>query len=201
MSAAPVRTRRYTLAEYLALDAEAPEGVRYEWWDGEVWPVHGYDADGVMMAGAEPEHNELVTNAVVELRQRLRPQGCKVFSSDQRVAIGTRYVYPDVVVSCTPQYDDSRPRRLLTPDLVVEVASASTAAADRGPKLVRYTEVPGLREIWIAEVDRVLLTQYVREGESWRLLAYTSLDAVLTSPAFGVEVPLAALYDGVLPSE
>ena len=45
MSAA--RRLRMTVEEYFAFDAAAPEGERYEYWDGDVIPVHGYHDDGV----------------------------------------------------------------------------------------------------------------------------------------------------------
>ena len=205
MSAAIQRDRRYTWEEYLAIEAAAGDGERYEYWDGEVRPVHGYHEDGVTaMAGAEPEHNQFKGNLARELGNRLTRRGGLVFSSDQRVAVegGSRYVYPDVVVACAPDYDESRPRRLLNPDLVVEVLSASTGDADAGPKLAQYMAVPSVREVWLADPRRPLLMQYLRpeDGGDWRMRATTSLDAAVRSDAFDLEVSLGALYALVLPA-
>ena len=126
-----------------------------------------------------------------------------MFSSDQRVAVdrGARTLYPDVVVACRPEYDESRPRMLLNPDLVVEVTSASTVEADLGDKLVRYTALPSVREVWIADPHRALVMQYLRpEGGAgdWRMRAATSLDGALRSDALDRDVPLRALYALVL---
>ena len=86
MSAAVRRDRRYTWDEYLAIEAAAGPGERYEYWDGEVWPVNGYHPDGVTaMAGAEPEHNQLKGNISYMLSARLTPLGCCVLSSTQRL--------------------------------------------------------------------------------------------------------------------
>ena len=77
-----------TLEAYLVLDADAD--VKHEYWDGRV----------IAMAGAEPEHNQLTANLATEFNVRLRARGCRVAVADQRVRVGKRYVYPDVVVTC-----------------------------------------------------------------------------------------------------
>ncbi len=179
----------YTVEDYLRLDAEAPEGIRYELWDGEV----------IQMAGAEPEHNQLKDNIARELGNRLQPRGCWVMTSDQRVRISeTRYVYPDVVVACRPAYADTRPRTLVNPELIAEVTSESTVAADRSAKLAAYTEMNSLQEYWIAEPGRPLLTQFVRREDGWRLHVHDQLEQAVRSPHFDVEVSLRALYALVL---
>lgn len=201
MPAAVQQRRRYTWDEYVAIEAAAGDGERYEFWDGEVRPVHGYDDQGEAMAGAEPEHNQLKGNIEAALRAALTPRGCRVFSSDQRVAVvDGRYVYPDVVVACQPQYDASRPRRLLNPDLVVEVLSPSTGETDMGPKLATYTALESVREVWVADPGRPLVIQYVRpdDGGDWRMRATTSLDASLRSDALDLDLPLTDLYALVL---
>ncbi|WP_420455099.1 Uma2 family endonuclease [Rubrivirga sp.] len=203
MSAAVRRDRRYTWEEYLAIEAAAGDGERYEYWDGEVRPVHGYHPDGVTaMAGAEPEHNQLKGNLTRELGLQLTPRGCHVFSSDQRVAVyaSHRFVYPDVVVACRPEYDESRPRRLLNPDLVVEVLSPSTGDSDAGAKLATYTALPSVQEVWIADPGRPLVIQYLRPdgGGDWRMRATTSLDAGLRSDALGLDLSMGDLYALVL---
>ena len=203
MPASVRRDRRYTWEEYLAIEAAAGDGERYEYWDGEVRPVHGYHPDGVTaMAGAEPEHNQLKGNLTRELSLRFTPRGCRVFSSDQRVAVhaSRRFVYPDVVVACRPDYDESRPRRLLNPDLVVEVLSPSTGDVDTGSKLAAYTALGSVQEVWVADPGRPLVLQYLRpdDGGDWRMRATTTLDAAVRSAALDLEVPMAELYALVL---
>ena len=67
-----------------------------------------------------------------------------------------------------------------------------------GAKLSAYIELDSLQEYWIAQPDRVLLTQYVRDEENWLLYMYTQLEATLHSPLFGIDVPLNDLYALVL---
>lgn len=195
MSAAP--RLRMTVEEYLAFDAAAPEGMRYEYWDGEVVPVHGYDEDGVTaMAGASLPHNQIVLNLAAALHGPMTRQGCRGGSSDLRVRTEAgRYGYPDIVFVCgEPEVTDDSPPVLLNPTLLVEVASPSTAGRDRGRKLSAYTQIEALAEYWIVETDRAEVTRVVRTGDGWALRFEFGLGATVKSEALGVSVPLADVY-------
>ena len=178
-----VATRSYTVEEYLELDAEA-EDERYEFQNGSVIP----------MIGAEPEHNQIKDNASSELRRHLQPKGCWVMTSDQRVRVSFGYVYPDVVVACEPSYENTRPRTLQNPELIVEVTSDSTQARDHSDKLAAYTELDSLQECWMVDPEKPLLTQYTRDTDGWRYLTHTALSATVESTAFDPEIPLRDVY-------
>ena len=181
----------YTREEYLALDLDAGEGegVKYEY-DG----AHVY-----MMAGASMEHHQVAANTSTLLNTRLAERSCRVFQSDMRVRLGERYVYPDVVALCAePELTDERPPSLLNPELIVEVASSSTAERDRTWKLEHYLQLDSLRECWILETDAPRLQQYVRSGGDWLLRTISGEEAELRCEAFDLDVPLAELYRLVL---
>lgn len=182
-----VATRTYTVEEYLELDAEADE-ERYELQNGSVIP----------MAGAEPEHNQIKDNVSRELGNRLVARDCYVMTSDQRVRVSFGYVYPDVVVACEPSYEDTRPRTLQNPELIVEVTSDSTQARDHSDKLAAYTALDSLRAYWVIDPEKPLLTQYTRDAEGWRYRAHTALSDTVASAAFDLEVPIRDLYALVL---
>lgn len=168
---------------YLKLDAVSE--ARHEYWDGRV----------VAMAGAEPEHNKITANLTFELMARLRDRGCSVVSSDQRVQVGLRYVYPDVVATCGKEdFLDTTPRTLLNPTLLVEVLSASTHETDVEEKLLAYTRLESLQEYWMVSSARPLVMRYVRRGEDWILYAAMGLEAVLRSEHLGVEIPMPDVY-------
>jgi len=185
-----VATRSYTVEEYLELDADA-EDERYELQNGSVIP----------MAGAEPEHNQIKDNVARELGNRLITRNCYVMTSDQRVRVSFGYVYPDVVVACEPSYEDTRPRTLENPELVVEVTSDSSQARDYSDKLAAYTELESLREYWVIDPDKPLLAQYTHSDDGWTYRAHTALSDTITSAAFDLEVPLRDLYALVLDAE
>ena len=167
----------------LAFEANAP--TKHEYWHGRV----------IAMAGASEAHNLITANLVAGLHSRLTPKGCRVVSSDLRVSIGTRYVYPDVVAYCDePAFTGDQPDTLANPSLLIEVVSSSTAERDRGDKLTAYLEIEGLREYWIVEQDRALVHQYVREGETWTVRFTRGLDVGLYSPSFEITLPMSAVY-------
>lgn len=186
-----------TVEEYLAFDAAAPEGERYEYWDGIVVPIHGYDEAGtVAMAGASPAHTQIAINLAAALHGPMTTRGCRGGTGDQRVRTEEgRYGYPDLVFVCDePVYTDDVPPVLLNPTLLIEVASPSTAGRDRGRKLTAYTQIDGLLEYWMVEPDRPELTRVVRQPDGWGLEFALGLDAVAASDALAVAVPLADVY-------
>ena len=186
-----------TVEEYLAFDAAAPEGERYEYWDGDVIPVHGYHDDGVTaMAGASPAHNQITGNLVAALHGAMTARGCRIGVGDQRVRTEDgRYSYPDLVFVCgTPEYSDDNPPVLLNPTLIVEVASPSTAGRDRGTKMRAYTQTASLAEYWLVETTTAEVTRIVRTADGWALRFVVGREAALESDALGVSVPLADVY-------
>jgi Uma2 family endonuclease len=181
----------FSEADYWVLDAGAGEGLRYEYWGGWV----------VAMAGAEPEHNEIKDRISRHLGNQLEARRCLVVTSDQRVCLpGTeqeesRYVYPDVVVTCAvPVYQRTIPRTLLNPTLLVEVASPSTGATDRGRKLEAYRKLSSLQEYWIAESGWPHIERWYRSGNHWHYEILFGTDAVLRSGGLEVVLPLEDLY-------
>lgn len=191
------KEKTYTREEYLALDLDAGEGegVKYEY-DG----THVY-----MMAGASLEHNQVAGNVHTALNTRLVERDCRVFQSDMRVRLGERYVYPDVVALCAePELTDERPPSLLNPELIVEVASSSTAERDRTWKLEHYLKLDSLREYWILQSDAPRLQQYVRFGDEWVVHTVNIDDMDISnvgepkfdvrSETFDLDIPLKELY-------
>lgn len=143
---------RLTLDAYFALDAATEPKVEY------------YDGLTVAMAGASPRHNRVAGNVLVSLRGALDPRGCYVAQSDQRTRLSAThaYVYPDVVVSCSPRFDDARPRNLLNPELVVEVLSRSTASHDLSAKLAHYRATDTIEDIVFVRLDERLVEHHHR---------------------------------------
>ncbi len=80
----------FTEREYLALEAVAE--TRHELIGGQI----------LGMAGAEPEHNQIVHNLHLALGTALHDRLCRIAGADQRVRIEAtaEYFYPDVVVTC-----------------------------------------------------------------------------------------------------
>lgn len=183
---------------YLALDAEAPEGVKYEY-DGQ----RAYNREGTTaLAGADFRHNRIKDRVARYLNNQLEAHGCEAVTSDQRVQITQgdthRYTYPDVVVVCgTPDLTTTKPNALRNPRLLVEVLSESTAAHDMDWKLEAYLMVDTLAEYWVFATAAPRVHRYYRTTTGWSLTILSGLDQVLTSEALPTSLPLADIYRSV----
>ncbi len=111
---------KYTLEEYAELEKNSEERLKY--FEGNVWS----------MADASPKHEDIVSNKITELKNKLRGRGCKVFGSNLRVKIpiSKPYRYPDVTEICEqPIYESFFGLEILVnPSLIVEILSPSTTA-------------------------------------------------------------------------
>lgn len=143
---------RVSLDAYFALDSASEAKVEY------------YDGSTVAMAGASPRHNRVAGNVLVALRGALEPRGCYVAQSDQRTRLAAThaYVYPDVVASCSPRFDDARPRSLVNPELVVEVLSRSTESHDLSAKLAHYRATDTIQDIVFVRLGERLIEHHHR---------------------------------------
>lgn len=185
MATFPYR-RTMSVEEYLAFDRSSIE-TRYEYLDGEVR----------MMAGGTLDHATICLNTATLLRGCLRGRSCRVFPSDARVRVSeTRYVYPDVTVSC-----DVRGRGqsdiVLSPRLVVEVLSPSTERHDRVKKFRTYQQCPSIQEYLLVNTAYPAVELLRRERNNlWSYYVFGPEDEVeLTS--LDVRFRVADVYEDV----
>ena len=172
------------------LDGEPLSEVRHEYIDGEVFA----------MAGGTPNHNAVSLNFAGELRTHLRGKPCRVFIADVKVRIITSqqdiFYYPDVLVTCDPA--DNNTQFLRSPKLIIEVLSKSTHRLDQGEKFRNYITLPSLEEYVIAEQDRPCLTIHRRRND-WMPEVIERPDELVLLESIGLELPLEAFYENVLP--
>ncbi len=145
----------------------------------------------VGMAGASHNHNLIASNLGFSLNTAFRPRGCRVFQSDQYVAIDQSRSLPDLVLLCgAPQLVG---QALTNPTAIIEILSPSTASKDRTEKLEIYCGIPTLKEYLLVHPDR-------RRVERARLKhcppCWEVLDADVVE-LLGVVVSLDEIYDGV----
>ena len=139
--------------DYLRWETTQP--IRYGYMDGLVYA----------MTGGSIPHNQIAVNLIALLKPHLRGKGCKVLSSDAKVAVTEQgpFHYQDVSVSCDPR-DKNAQDYIRYPVLIVEVRSESTEAFERGKKFRHYRRIETLREY-------VLIRQEQRSVECYRLNA------------------------------
>ena len=98
--------------DYLILDKNSKDAC-YEYLDGEVR----------MLAGGSPDHSIMIANLTAAVKGPLKGGQCRVYNSDVRLQLSeTRYVHPDIVVSCD-QRDRSQKEVIRYPRIVIEVLS------------------------------------------------------------------------------
>ena len=182
--------RQYlTPEEYLALERQAP--TKSEYYRGEVFA----------MAGASFAHTTISFNLLVSLASQLKRGSCTARSSDLRVnVLATNfYAYPDIVVVCgQPQFEDRHRDTLLNPTAIFEILSRSTEGYDRGEKFAQYRMFESLTDYVLVSQYRPLVEHFTRQSdESWLMKSYSGLEAILSIPFIGCELPLAEIYDQV----
>jgi Uma2 family endonuclease len=181
--------RRYTEAEYLALEDAAP--YKSEYVNGRIYA----------MSGGSEGHNQIVFNLTGEVRGQIRGRPCRGFNESTRVRVTATggYFYPDLSALCgRPEwYGEGAIKMLVNPSTIVEVLSPTTADFDRGDKFGHYRRIPALDEYLILEQDRVLAELRVRAGDVWTLRVLTGLDDVVELPSVGCALRLRDLYEGV----
>jgi Uma2 family endonuclease len=188
MSTAPTK-RRFTIAEYLALEADSLE--KHEYYHGEIFA----------MAGASIAHNEIAANILARLHALLRGKGCRAYGSDLRIRVkeSNLYTYSDTLVVCGKIERDSEDKDSVTnPRVIFEVLSESTESYDRGKKWEFYQELDSLREYLLVSQEDATVTRYSRnDAGPWHYLLFSGLDQVLALESLDCELPLAEIYENV----
>jgi len=189
--------RRYTVEEYLRMEAESEE--RHEYWEGFIVPL----SQLISMAGGTYEHSLIGTNVIGSFRDALKGSACRAVGPDMRVKLPRKllYFYPDVSVVCgEPVFDPEGGRRttLLNPRGILEVISPSTEAYDRGKKLVKYLEIESLEEyVLVAQSEPRVDTYYRSADGSWAFGVALGLDTNVRLRSLDVTMPLREIYAGV----
>jgi Uma2 family endonuclease len=160
----------------------------------EAWEF--IDGTPKLRAPGSKAHTLIKSNVGSALREGLRGTGCSVLVDGAIVEVHGSSLIPDIVVTCAP-LDFSTPR-VDEPVLVVEILSPSNEADDIGRKLALYLRTPSLRHYLVVHQDRRQIVHHERRDEldGVFLTNIAPADPVRLDPP-GVELSLAAVYDGV----
>ena len=180
--------KKYTFDEYLAL--ERAEGIRYEFWHGDV----------VAMAGATKRHNVLVNALSRHLYPIARKNGCQVFTENVRLKLPAteRYVYPDVIYTCEPDdLQNDQGIYIERPCLLFEVLSESTGADDDHKKRLQYFKIPSLQYYVLIHQDACKVEVYERSADFWVYRLYEGINTSIPMPNINVIMSTSAIYEDV----
>ncbi|WYD79584.1 MAG: Uma2 family endonuclease [Candidatus Electrothrix gigas] len=151
----PIPQQKQQISEQEYLDGELFSEVKHEFIDGSVYA----------MAGASADHGRIAGNLFAAFLRHLRKQKspCEPFQADMKVKTGTKYFYPDILISCEQEENDYYRN---APLLIVEVVSQSTRKKDNTIKRQSYQSLPSLEEYVLIEQDFVDI-EVCRRSKHW----------------------------------
>ena len=183
---AQLQLETWTEEEYLAMEEKSE--VRHEL-------IYGIP---YAMAGGTFNHTTVCSNLVRHTMNRLSGKPCRARSSEQKVKVkksGNTF-YPDAVIFCPPsRFEGKGDQILLTPTVIFEVLSPSTAEYDRTDKFKDYRSIETLTDYVLIEPNRIFVDHFRRQSDGWLLRNYTLRADVLLFPDLDIELPLEEIYD------
>ncbi len=181
-----VKRKKYTPAEYLALEEKAE--TRSEYWNGEI----------VAMAGGNINHQQIVSNLTVEVSNKTKGR-CRIFPSEMKVWVKKRdkFFYPDLTIICgQPSFYKIWRDTIDNPRLIIEVLSKSTASFDRAEKFLSYQTLESLQEYVLVSQEKAIVEQHIkREDGNWIYQATIGLESAVEFPPVTAKLDLKEIYD------
>lgn len=162
----------------------------------EAQPKHWQLIDGAPVQGIDGTavHAAIAVNALTGLGERLRRGRCRPYNCNFAVKVDERNVFfPDVTVVCRPQ----RGRFAEQPVVIVEVLSPSSEKDDRGRKWRACQQLDSLCDYLLVDQQRIEVELWSRDAEGWRYTMLVETTAEIRLAGLGIDLPLAALYEGV----
>ena len=155
MKVALKREEIYTVDDIYSL----PEGERAELIDGQIY----------FMAPPTTNHQRILNYLNTEINLFIRKNNgeCEVFPAPFAVFLNENdknYVEPDISVICDKNKITDKGCQG-APDWVIEIVSPSTKQMDYYKKLFKY-RTAGVREYWVVDPDRKLVTVYNFERDT-----------------------------------
>ena len=151
-----LKSETYTIDDIYAL----PEGQRAELIDGVIYNMSPPTIRHQKISG------ELYT--VINNYIKRKKGSCEVFAAPFAVFLNENnknYVEPDISVICDKAKLENGNGCMGAPDWVIEIVSPSTKSMDYGIKLFKYCN-SGVREYWIVDPIKNIITVYNFEGET-----------------------------------
>jgi len=150
-----------------------------------------------MMVGVSKYHFVIVSRVLHQLMARLGVRDYAIGAAEFGVRTVSGIRYPDILVD---RIGGGNTLAATEPLLIGEVLSPSSYTADFGEKVTDYTNVPTLKYYLILSQDepRAWLWSREEEGGGWiGARQFAGKDASVPLMAFGFELTLADIYDGL----
>lgn len=161
---------------------------------GSAWRYELVRGRIVAHAAPSPDHGAILSNLDSEIHTRLRGH------PECRSEVGSGAA-PQQERRDTARIPDATIRCGGLPRVLFEVISPSELQHKRDwdQKRADLQAVEGVQEIIEIFQDEILVHAYRRHGAAWTFESIGSAEAEVRLPSVGISVPLAALYERVLP--
>jgi Uma2 family endonuclease len=187
-SVIPKGDRKYTFAEYMAMEEKSIE--KHDYYYGEVFA----------MAGGTANHHQIGQNINAALLTRFKPDGCFISLEAMRLELGKEnfYLYPDIFVTCDER-DKKNTLFKQHPAIVFEVLSDSTALYDKEVKLKYYKRIEGLNYYVLVSQKEVIVEVYSRINDTqiWKYQTFEVMNEIIEFERLGFALPVATIYEGI----
>ena len=176
-----------TPAEYLEIEIRATE--KHEYFDGRIYA----------MAGANLNHNFIVSNLSRKIGIFLDGKTCDLFGSHLRITTTSfdSYMYPDLSIICNDvEVQENSFDTVTNPSVIIEVMSPSTKGYDMAFKFHYYKHIPSLKEYILVDATRCFVQINKRKDvNAWDdAVNMEQMESSLTIHAIGMELPLGDIY-------
>ena len=167
-----------------------------------------YEFDGfrpMAMTGGTYAHAQIQFRLAHALIARLGAP-CRAVGSELKLQTANGIRYPDAFVVCSPVPLNATVAH--DPVVIFEILSPSTANDDLGAKKAEYQALPSVQSYIVlqqthrsAQVFRRVQEKTPDDEKSgeWTFEFVVGPDATISLPEIGVTLPLAEIYDGILP--
>jgi Uma2 family endonuclease len=182
---ASVNDKILTVEEYIQHELKAER--RSEYINGQLFEMPG-----------EKDINNIIAGILYLLcMKQLQPKGYFVFNHDIKIGIPNeqKYFYPDVFAT-KEQRTEFNQYIKHSPELIIEVVSASSHSNDYIDKFIAYTKIPSLQYYLIVEPETILVTLYKRTSDGWEVEKFTKLTEVIALPVLDIKLPMSEIYNG-----
>lgn len=182
-----ISSRSLSEEEYLALERNT--GVKYEFFQGEAFPIPRANFNHRLIAGNLNRH----------LGKLLKGR-CNVGSADLRLKVEATglLTYPDLFVTRGDLTVVEPGATLINPILVAEVSAPATELYDRTIRFEHYRQIPTLSTYLVISQNLPRIEQFSREtGNKWLHLSAFGPHATVDLLSLRINLSLAEIYSGV----
>lgn len=157
-----------------------------------------FEFDGIgprAMTGGTAVHAAIQRNLITALSNQLRGKPCQPYGSELKIEVAGRIRYPDAFVVCSRVA--SKTTVVSDPVVVFEILSDSTASIDLNTKNAEYQATASIRRYVVLHQDAAACIIFSHRNDEWATDLLEGIDAVLTIPEIGVDIPLSELFYGI----